>query len=210
MLLLDADARPGRLGRDARRTIVPQSSRRLSGEEDPEDRGLAERDLPDAVRSGYAPFQALLLQRDQFLGSGLLLGLDPPGARRSSMTRGSRRLPTEQLPRLRLEKVFSFGGGHRLALFGDFLTSRTSGTVINRNARVPDRVRPASGRQRRLGLGAVRRADRACGAAAAHAGSALELLALRALSRRPRGSWPRGRFFWCPPECSLRMRTARP
>jgi len=51
--------------------------------------------------------------------------------------RGSRRLPTQNVVNLRLEKVFSVGGSHRLALFGDFLNLFNAGTVTTRNGRTP-------------------------------------------------------------------------
>lgn len=51
--------------------------------------------------------------------------------------RGSRRLPTEQVLDLRLEKVFNVAGSHRIALFADFLNLTNTGTVIGRLSRVP-------------------------------------------------------------------------
>jgi hypothetical protein len=51
--------------------------------------------------------------------------------------RGSRRLPTERVLDLRLEKVFNVAGSHRLALFADFLNLTNEGTVTGRLSRVP-------------------------------------------------------------------------
>ena len=56
--------------------------------------------------------------------------------------RGSRRLPTEQVLDLRLEKVFNVAGSHRLAVFADFLNITNEGTVIARLARVPSTTLP--------------------------------------------------------------------
>ena len=51
--------------------------------------------------------------------------------------RGSRRLPTDHVLDLRLEKVFNVAGSHRISVFADFLNITNQGTVTGRLSRVP-------------------------------------------------------------------------
>jgi hypothetical protein len=84
----------------------------------------------------YTPFQQYTSSQINYTVTAYYWG-SSAGRQPLLEARGSRRLPTEQSLDLRLEKVFGLGGGHRLALFGDFLNITNEGTVIGRNARVP-------------------------------------------------------------------------
>jgi hypothetical protein len=84
----------------------------------------------------YAPFQQYTSSQINFTGTAYYWGTSA-GRQPFLAPRGSRRLPTEHVVDLRFEKIFNVAGGHRIALFGDFLNITNEGTVIARNARVP-------------------------------------------------------------------------
>ena len=84
----------------------------------------------------YAPFQVYGSSAINFSATAYYWG-GSSGRSPFVDTRGSRRLPSRSIIDLRLEKVFSIGGSHRLALFSDFLNVTNQGTVTARNGRVP-------------------------------------------------------------------------
>jgi hypothetical protein len=84
----------------------------------------------------YAPFQVYSSSQINFSATAYFWG-GSSGRSPFVDERGSRRLPTQHVVDLRLEKVFNIGGSHRLALFGDFLNLTNEGAVTNRNARTP-------------------------------------------------------------------------
>ena len=84
----------------------------------------------------YAPFQQYTSTQINYSATAYYWATSA-GRQPFLDARGSRRLPAESVLDLRFEKVFSIGGTHRLAFFGDFLNLLNAGTVITRNARVP-------------------------------------------------------------------------
>jgi hypothetical protein len=85
----------------------------------------------------YTPFQQFGSSSINFSVTGYYFG-SSAGRRPLLEPRGSRRLPTENVLDLRLEKVFKVGGRNdRLAVYADFLNLANSGTVIGRLSRVP-------------------------------------------------------------------------
>jgi hypothetical protein len=85
----------------------------------------------------YTPFQRFGSSSINFSVTGYYFG-SSAGRQPLLEPRGSRRLPTENVVDLRLEKVFKVGGRNdRLAVYADFLNLANSGTVIGRLSRVP-------------------------------------------------------------------------
>jgi hypothetical protein len=84
----------------------------------------------------YTPSQRFSSSAINFSVSGYYFGFSA-GRQPLLEPRGSRRLPTEHVLDLRLEKVFNIAGNNRLAVFADFLNITNEGTVIGRLSRVP-------------------------------------------------------------------------
>jgi hypothetical protein len=84
----------------------------------------------------YTPFQRFGSSTINFSVTGYYFGFSA-GRQPLLEPRGSRRLPTEHVLDLRLEKVFNVAGAHRIAVFADFLNLTNEGTVIGRLTRVP-------------------------------------------------------------------------
>ena len=84
----------------------------------------------------YAPFQRFGSSAINFSLSAYYFGFSS-GRSPNLEPRGSRRLPTEHVLDLRLEKVFRVGGSHRIAVFADFLNLTNEGTITSRLTRVP-------------------------------------------------------------------------
>ena len=84
----------------------------------------------------YTPFQRFGSSAINFSVSAYYFGY-AAGRQPLLEPRGSRRLPTERVLDLRLEKVFNVAGNHRLAVFADFLNLTNEGTVTGRLTRVP-------------------------------------------------------------------------
>jgi hypothetical protein len=84
----------------------------------------------------YTPFQRFGSSTINFSVTGYYFGFSA-GRQPLLEPRGSRRLPTEHVLDLRLEKVFNVAGAHRIAVFADFLNLTNEGTVIGRLSRVP-------------------------------------------------------------------------
>jgi carboxypeptidase family protein/TonB-dependent receptor-like protein len=89
----------------------------------------------------YTPFQRFSSSTLNYSLSGYYFGFSS-GRQPSLEPRGSRRLPTETVLDLRLEKVFNVGGSNRIAVFGDVLNLTNAGTVTGRLARVPSTTLP--------------------------------------------------------------------
>jgi hypothetical protein len=83
----------------------------------------------------HAPFQRFGNSAINFSGATYYYG-GSAGRSPNLEPRGSRRLPTEYVLDLRLEKVFNVAGSHRIAVYGDFLNLTNADTVIGRLARV--------------------------------------------------------------------------
>jgi len=85
----------------------------------------------------YTPFQRFGSSSINFSVTGYYFG-SSAGRQPLLEPRGSRRLPTESVLDLRLEKAFKVGAGSdRLAVYADFLNLGNSGKVIGRLSRVP-------------------------------------------------------------------------
>jgi hypothetical protein len=84
----------------------------------------------------YTPFQRFGSGAINFSVAAYYFGFSA-GRQPLLEPRGSRRLPTDHVLDLRLEKVFNVAGNHRLAVFADFLNITNQGTVIGRLGRVP-------------------------------------------------------------------------
>jgi hypothetical protein len=84
----------------------------------------------------YTPYQRFSSSTLNYSTAGYYFGFSS-GRQPSLEPRGSRRLPTESVLDLRLEKVFNVAGNNRISVFADFLNVTNSGTVIGRLARVP-------------------------------------------------------------------------
>jgi hypothetical protein len=84
----------------------------------------------------YAPFQRFGTSAINFSLSAYYFGFSA-GRSPNLEERGSRRLPTESVLDLRLEKVFNVGGSHRLSVFADFINILNSDTVTGVLTRVP-------------------------------------------------------------------------
>jgi hypothetical protein len=84
----------------------------------------------------YTPFQRFSSSAINWSTTAYYFGFSN-GRQPSLEPRGSRRLPTDNVLDLRLEKVFNIGGNNRLAVFSDFLNVTNTGTVTGRLTRVP-------------------------------------------------------------------------
>jgi hypothetical protein len=89
----------------------------------------------------YTPFQRFSSTQLNYSLTGYYFGFST-GRQPNLEPRGSRRLPTESVLDLRLEKVFNVSGNHRLSVFADFLNITNAGTVLTRLARVPSTTLP--------------------------------------------------------------------
>ena len=135
-VLPDAYAGPGEPGRAPHQRQAARGQG-LSGVRDPQGGHLGQCELPAALGPHLHAVPALRVEPDQLLGHRLLLRLQrrPPATARAA---GSRRLPTEHVVDLRLEKVFKVGSRNdRLAVFADILNLTNEGTVLGVLSRVP-------------------------------------------------------------------------
>jgi hypothetical protein len=89
----------------------------------------------------YTPFQRFSSTQLNYSLTGYYFGFSA-GRQPNLEPRGSRRLPTESVLDLRLEKVFNVAGNHRLSVFADFLNITNAGTVLTRLSRVPSTTLP--------------------------------------------------------------------
>ena len=84
----------------------------------------------------YTPYQRFSSSAINFSGTSYFFGTS--GGRQPFLEpRGDRRLPTDSVLDLRLEKVFNVGGSNRISVFADMLNITNSSTVLGVLTRVP-------------------------------------------------------------------------
>jgi hypothetical protein len=89
----------------------------------------------------YAPYQRFSSSQINFSVTSFYFG-SSSGRQPYLEASGSRRLPTQSVLDLRLEKAFQVANTHRIAVFADFLNIFNSGTEIARLGRTPSTSLP--------------------------------------------------------------------